>query len=327
MSVPSRLRYWRRLTSAYLLPGKSQLTFWHDTPRAEQGFDTKQVGPYYMRFDEKADYDGLFDDNGIPMLDYRGSIGPQYNPIAIAQYGLGNYNLFRETSESSRRQRFLAAADWLVDNLELHLGGTHVWMHHFDFEYRDMLRAPWHSGLAQGQGLSLLTRAHVETGDRRYEGAAEIAFLAFCSDMPEGGVVHLDDSGQPWVEEYPASPPTHILNGFIWGLWGVLDLKLATGNKNSASLWERCSTTLASNLDSFDLGWWSLYDQSGTGKLPMIASRFYHSLHITQLEIMAQLTENSTFSDHATLWNAYTHNRIYRTRAFAQKVLFKLLKY
>ena len=36
-------------------------------------------------------------------------------------------------------------------------------MHHFDFEYRDTLKSPWYSGLAQGQGLSVLVRAYIET--------------------------------------------------------------------------------------------------------------------------------------------------------------------
>ena len=46
-----------------------------------------------MKFHQKADYDSICDMDGIPMLDYKGAIGPQYNPIAIAQWGLGNYNL------------------------------------------------------------------------------------------------------------------------------------------------------------------------------------------------------------------------------------------
>jgi hypothetical protein len=33
MSVAARLNYYRRVSSAYLLPGKSQLTFWHDQPQ------------------------------------------------------------------------------------------------------------------------------------------------------------------------------------------------------------------------------------------------------------------------------------------------------
>ncbi len=36
-----------------------------------------------------------YDASGIPQLDYHGHIGLQYNPIAIAQFGLGNYNLWK----------------------------------------------------------------------------------------------------------------------------------------------------------------------------------------------------------------------------------------
>ena len=32
MSFANRLQYYRRIFSAYLVPGKSQLTFWHETP-------------------------------------------------------------------------------------------------------------------------------------------------------------------------------------------------------------------------------------------------------------------------------------------------------
>ena len=77
-----------------------------------------------MPFAEKADYAGLYDARGIPMLDYHGEIGAQYNPIAIAQYGLGNYNLFSKNQSPERRTRFLSAADWMVENLEQNADGV-----------------------------------------------------------------------------------------------------------------------------------------------------------------------------------------------------------
>ena len=55
-----------------------------------------------MLFAEKADYQGAYDPSGVPQLDYHGHIGLQYNPIAIAQYGLGNYNLCRRTADPER---------------------------------------------------------------------------------------------------------------------------------------------------------------------------------------------------------------------------------
>ena len=101
-----RIRYLQRVFSAYLLPGKSQLTFWHETPRANARAALDQIGEYYMEFASKADYAGHYDASGIPMLDYRGHIGLQYNPIAIAQYGLGNYNLFVQGNSEERRRKF-----------------------------------------------------------------------------------------------------------------------------------------------------------------------------------------------------------------------------
>jgi hypothetical protein len=57
-----------------------------------------------MDFEEKADYPGHYDAGGIPMLDYHGQIGLQYNPIASAQWGLGNYNLFLPSENSQHKE-------------------------------------------------------------------------------------------------------------------------------------------------------------------------------------------------------------------------------
>ena len=37
-----------------------------------------------MLFESKANYNGHYDNNGIPLLNYHGDIGLQYNPIAIS---------------------------------------------------------------------------------------------------------------------------------------------------------------------------------------------------------------------------------------------------
>ena len=113
-----RLAYYQRIFSAYLLRGNSQLSFWHDEPEANPQARPDHLGEYYMTFAQKADYAGSFDESAVPLLDYRGQIGVQYNPIAIAQWGLANYNRFCETKDESRRKKTLMAADWLLANLE-----------------------------------------------------------------------------------------------------------------------------------------------------------------------------------------------------------------
>jgi heparosan-N-sulfate-glucuronate 5-epimerase len=326
MSVTARLNYYRRISTAYLLPGKSQLTFWHDQPQVNPGAPIGQLGQYYMPFIEKAQYVGPYDAEGIPLLDYHGKIGLQYNPIAIAQWGLGNLNLFLRSNDQERKRKSVAAADWLVKRLELNRFGVPVWNHHFDWEYRTPLKAPWYSGLAQGQGISLLVRIAQETGKSEYLDAASRAFIGFSKSTEEGGVVFKDERGDLWFEEYIVSPPTHILNGFIWAAWGVYDFFLATKEKTAQELFDRAVETLSKNLDRYDLGFWSLYEQSGT-RLPMVASRFYHQLHVAQLRLMYRLTGDDVFSRYADRWETYARSRAKRTRALCYKSAFKLCSY
>ncbi len=341
-----RWDYWRRVLAAYLGSGASQLSFWHELPAANfeariaqlgtrvseaevrpQGrSDPSTLGQYFMTFEEKADYQGPFDDNGIPLLDYRGRLGKQYNPIAIAQYGLGNFNQFHKNGSGARRRRFLRVADWLTENLEENGAGLKVWHHHFDWEYRDTLRAPWYSGLAQGQGISVLVRAAQDTGEARYQEAADKAFEALVTPVDKGGTLFVDREGRKWIEEYIVEPPTHILNGFLWALWGVRDYASATGNEKAGRLFEDCVETLKSNLARFDSGFWSLYEQSGTG-LKMMASPFYHALHIVQLQVMHWLTGEEIFQKYALKWEGYRRSFLKRNRALAHKIVFKVLYY
>lgn len=279
-----------------------------------------------MLFAEKADYKGGFDEAGIPLLDYHGHIGRQYNPIAIAQFGLGNYNLWRRDQDSARREKFFLVANWLSSHLEPNSSGLAVWQHHFDWEYRDPLKAPWYSALAQGQGISVLLRAYKESGDCQYVEAAKRAFAAFEQPIEKGGVAFTDKSGDLWFEEYIVSPPTHILNGFIWALWGVYDYFLITRDSSAQKLFSRGVLTLLHNLDQYDLGFWSLYEQSGT-RLPMVASPFYHRLHIVQLRLMHRLTGKEKFARTADRWERYAQSRFKRTRAFCYKSAFKLCYY
>ena len=326
MSFSKRLHYYDRIFRAYLLPGKSHLTFWHEAPEENTRASYDQLGEYYMTFAEKSDFQGHYDPAGIPMLDYHGQIGLQYNPIAIAQYGLGNFNVYSRSRDPERRRKLLAASDWLAANLEQNLFGIWVWNHKFNWEYRDTLRAPWYSGLAQGQGISLLVRAHHDTKDSRYLDVARKAYQSFLHPTAQGGVVFRDEQHNLWIEEYLVNPPTHILNGFIWALWGIHDYFLATKEKDASELFAHFVNTIALNLERYDLGFWSLYEQSGT-RLKMIASPFYHQLHIVQLRILQQMTGNKFFSKVADRWEAYSRSRTKRAAALCYKSAFKLCYY
>jgi len=322
----NRIQYWYRISKAYLLPTTSQLSFWHGDPESNLSNNLDKFGKYYMKFHYKADYSGHFDVNDIPMLNYHGKIGIQYNPIAIAQYGLGNYNLFLDNNNNTRLKKFITVSDWLVENLEPNRYGISVWHHNFDFEYCEKLKSPWYSGLAQGMGLSVLLRAYNETSDNKYLDAHNLAWESFTKDINQGGVIYIDSIGNKWIEEYIVSSPTHILNGFIWALWGVYDTWKVLGTNDAKELFKECLNTIEYNLLQYDTNYWSLYELSGT-HIPMVSSPFYHKLHIVQLRILYQLTNKSIFIDTANKWEEYLFSRSKKTKAFLQKILFKIFYY
>jgi hypothetical protein len=320
------LSYYRRIFRAYFLPGTSPLGFWHDLPELNPHAPTHTLGQYHMSFTEKAQYAGACDDQGIPLLDYHGTIGVQYNPIAIAQWGLGNYNLFARNGDAAARSKFLKASNWLCERLEQNCHGLYVWNHHFDWDYREKLKAPWYSGLAQGQAISLLVRAYADTGEQKYVNSAALAFRTFLTDTASGGVTFEDAEKNLWFEEYLVSPPTHVLNGFIWAAWGVYDYFLSTGSREAMGLFASAVKTVAANLYRYDLGFWSRYELSGT-LLPMIASPFYHRLHVTQLRVMYRITSEKIFEQYARRWESYAGSRSKRSRALFYKGAFKLCYY
>ena len=112
----------------------------------------------------------------------------------------------------------------------------------------------------------------------------------------------------------------------MWALWGVFDFWLANADALAKQIFDRGIQTLLHNLARFDTGYWSLYEQAGT-QLKMLASPFYHRLHIVQLRVMANLTGDRRFTEVADRWEGYTQRRVNRSRALVEKSIFKLLHY
>jgi len=321
-----RLAYIGRVLSSYVFSKNSQLTFWHDIPDINPQAFTKELGQYYMTFKQKAAYPGPFDKEEIPLLNYHGKVGIQYNPIAIAQYALGNYNLFGQTDKKIYQERFLKSASWLLNNISVTNCNMYLWPHNFDFEYFRPLKAPWFSGLAQGQGLSVLIRAYGQTGNSRYLQMAEEVFRTLSIPIDKGGVQYKDSDGFIWIEEYLVDPPTHILNGFIWALWGIYDYFLFTRSKAAKDIFDDYVRTILHYLDRYDISFWSLYELTPQ-RLKSVASPFYHQIHIVQMDIMHRLTGYKEFLEYSEKWTEYSKCLSCRFIAGAYKSLFKIIFY
>jgi len=323
----NRLIYWKRIFSTYILGGENNLSFWHGEPRINDLAKYDELDQYYMSFHHKAEYEGSYDKKGIPQLNYQGDIGIQYNPIAIAQWSLGNYNLWKKNNAEENYRKFIKGADWLNDNLNLSQDNVYVWQHCFDWVYKENLINPWYSGLAQGQGLSVLCRAYRVTDDNQYLDSIEKVYQSFLIDVKNGGITFTDQDRNIWIEEYiMKNNPTHILNGFIWGLWGIYDYWLLTKNNDIRKLFDKYVKTLEYNIDKYDIGDWSLYELSNLN-INMRSSIFYHRLHIVQLEILFNITKIKKFEVMSNNWNNYLNKKFNVVKATIMKILFKIFYY
>ena len=146
-----------------------------------------------------------------------------YNPVTISQYGLQEFSYNAAGQGPEHLTAALKAADWLVAHQQPSSG---AWTYDYDFSVAGMgvtLHAPWISAMAQGQAMSLLTRAWRSTGDARYLTAADAALAPFRLSVAAGGVVtsFLGDAAHPYYEEYPTEPASLTLNGFMFSLFGL----------------------------------------------------------------------------------------------------------
>jgi hypothetical protein len=321
-----KLEYLKRILSAYVLDSRSSnLAFWHTPLRSNvlKKGDLSALGAYPQNFEDKIGVIGTTDSCGVIMLDYKGLLGLQYNPNAIAQLCLGYYDriLF---GDDCKKEFFTQAAFFLDHGREIG-DGILLWEYTFPFEMRNYLSSPWRSALAQGQGISVCLRAYQLGGGEDYLEAARMAFKAFYHLAKEhpGGV--LDDSqGYVWLEEYIVTPANHVLNGFIWALWGVRDYAVFLNDTEAWSLWQNCLRTLRKNLHRYDLGFWTTYDIV-QGKWPVMpCSTYYQELHSIQMRAMYQLTGDELFARYAAKWQRQLSNPLFQIVSQTWKAYFKL---
>jgi len=327
--LASRISYVRRVLSAYILNhDTSNLAFWH-TPLSVNELnedDLATLGRYPQNYEAKIGVIQSADNAGVIVLDYKGDIGIQYNPNAVAQLALGYYD--RILAGEDRRAEFLIQAAYFLDHGRFVKDGILLWEYDFPFEMRNRLYAPWRSALAQGQGVSVCLRAHKLTGDERYLDAAVKAFHAFRYLARDHAAGVLDDfRGYMWLEEYIVNPPNHVLNGFVWALWGVRDYAVFFDDPYAWDLWHSCIKTLKENLHHYDIGFWTTYDlvKLNSRKEPIMPSSiYYQKLHVVQMRAMYLLTKDPLFAYYEKRWDAQWKNRVNRLLSQVWKAYFKL---
>ena len=279
-----------------------------------------KLGRYYLDFSNKSEYVGQFDERGIPLFRH-GNSAMFYHPIVICQYALGIFErIYRdENDESDYRKKFIQLADWLLENTKYNGVGL-GWIIKYDISDYN-LKAPWMSAMAQGEAISVLTRAHLLTGKEEYLITAREALNLFEYSVSDGGVVNKFESYSIY-EEYPSPTKTvAVLNGFIFSIFGLYDLAIYVGDERSTKLFNIGIEALSKIIKYYDIGYWSQYYLFDYPK-NYPASYTYHVLCAEQLKALHHITEREIFLEYSEKWSGQSKKSINKLRTLLTKIFY-----
>jgi heparosan-N-sulfate-glucuronate 5-epimerase len=242
--------------------------------------------------------------------------------VITIQWGLGCHERFLAGDGDQWLDSTHRIGCYIIEQMESGGRLAGALRHRIAFPHTFRLQPGWISGMAQGEAASLFVRLYVQFGDERFAEAALRALGVLEVSVQEGGVCRYLKGG-PIHEEYPTDPASHVLNGAIFAAWGCYDVALALGESRYRAHFDAVASTIADNIDSWDLGFWSRYDLY-PHRIDNAAAPWYHRLHIQQLGVLDAMTGRRVFGQVAQRWQRYADSGWNRSRALLHKAAFRV---
>ncbi|XP_046606009.1 D-glucuronyl C5-epimerase B [Neodiprion virginianus] len=233
--------------------------------------------------------------------------------IKIILYGSGMIdNVTLSTSE--HMEQFYDAARWLAANQNVTSGGWPNPVRRKVATGMATLEPGWYSSMGQGHAISVLSRAYYHSGEKRYLQAAIRGLRPFRLSSAKGGVAASFLGKYIWYEEYPTTPSSFVLNGFIFSLLGLYDLKTIALGKDAdeaSALFDQGMASLKSMLTLYDMGSRTTYDlrHFTLRTAPNLARWDYHAIHVNQLLLLSTIDNDPIFTTTAERWIGYMNGK------------------
>jgi hypothetical protein len=242
-------------------------------------------------------YNGGLDELGVPFMCGENK-EIYYTAVNIAQYGLILHAEYRENKKNDVLEVMLNCAK-KIEEISSHFNSECTVWYYYSKSSRYSMKYPWTSAMAQGQVISFLLRIHQITGEKHFLEIATKAYNYLSIDFSEGGVKRIDKGGYAWLEEYPSDPPSYVLNGFIYALFGMYDLYRVTKNSRIKNEINHYLLTLKNNIHRYDSGYWSYYDLLN---FELVRYYYQNNVHVLQLEALYILSQEEIFIRYAKKW-------------------------
>ena len=264
------------------------------------------LDPFYDRVQVDVD-DALVDSSGLALYRQGGTDKVVPHPIVTAQYAIASLLKYEKTGDEIWLTRAVRNAQELVD---IHIERDGAWWYQYDWDWTYLdrtLTAPWWSGMAQGEALTVFSRlARIQPENPVWREAADDTFDSFLqrgsgNAEPWSTVV---DSGHLWFEEYAGDqPPLLVLNGHVFAIFGLYEYWLLTSDERAATYIDGGATTILESMPLFRVkGEVSYYcSQADYCARPEWQNGNYQAIHVQQLHALARITGDAKFDEWAAL--------------------------
>jgi hypothetical protein len=277
---------------------------------------------YYLDYSGFAREDYECNDRGLPTIRTREGVRAWSPPLA-ARAALGNLEVYLESGNPGRRDRFTGLTDGLVRSMEILPGSFAGWpMPEEPKRLGGELGSGWFSAAAHAECISVLVRAAYLLRRPGALDAARRAMGAFHTSVDEGGFLReVGEEGYDggvaslaFIEEYPIpGPPRMTLSSHVLSVWAMHDYLGVEDDPGARVLLGRCVNGLAFVLDRFDLGYWTAAHLEGGRPRPARSDR--HATHILMMDVLARMTGSPSFAETGARWREYARDPRNRARA------------
>lgn len=230
----------------------------------------------------------------------------RYHPLAIAQFGVLSYYMFRDTQDSVYYWKCVNQIKYFKDTTRVHslFDGKGIGLP-YNYNFWDM-KNPWYSGMTQGYAISYLLRYHELTkDDEALPLIKKIAFVLL-QKQEDGGTISKTKEGYTWIEEYPNSKRSPaVLNGYINGLIG---LKEYTDFFPKDTLAQRILKEtyygLTNSLEYYDAPNKSYYNRTNRE-----LTNKYLRYQIYEMKHLYEIFQDEIFDKQRRIWSAQAFNK------------------
>lgn len=258
--------------------------------------DIQPTDDYYHLDQPTSIPDSGTDEEGVPMFTKNDE---QYNhPVRIAHNMINLLTSYQMTDNEEYLKRAKVYANRLVE-IGTYRDGAMYFPYEFEVTLHDIpserLAPPWYSGMAQGQALSAFTRLYQITQDPEHRKWADQTFKSFtqlkAEDHPRW--IAMIDNEYYWIEEYPLEKSTKVLNGYIFAIFGIYDYYQIHSDQQVKDLLQASLTTIYDHIHLYRIN----NEASLYGLKHDHQSVHYHIVHMEQLEVLHQMTNEPYFRE------------------------------